>query len=513
MANYLDENIHQTVFLDVNYLEVLGNNTFEASLYKLTTEMLDLSAFDASYKNNKVGRKAYSPALLLRVIFYGYYRGMTSSRAIANACETDLKFMALAAGRTPHFTTIADFVSSHCLAMKDLFHKVLVICSQSGLIGKKHFAIDGCKLPSDASKQWSGTHKQLQKRADKMRKVAGSIVDKHQDNDNTKNDSDNERRLRTADTLLKNAQRIDEFLGENDRRMGVGKTRKEVQSNVTDNDSAKMQTAKGAYQGFNCQAASDELYQVVVSAEAYGVGQDQSLLKPMVENIREAFSFETDNIFAADITLTADTGYSSEENMRYLFDEKINAVVPDHGFRQRDPRIVESDTYQDHKQHRQKTRKDRGTGVTHIPASEFRLDEAARTCICPEGYEMLYLGDHFKTNQHRTMRFRGKLPDCRACPRQSECMQKPIKSVGRNVSFPVTGSEKVSHLDRMRAIIDSTSGRLRYAKRMWTIEPVFANITSNKRLNKLSLRGKDKVTCQWQMFCMVHNIEKLWRYG
>jgi len=48
---------------------------------------------------------------------------------------------------------------------------------------------------------------------------------------------------------------------------------------------------------------------------------------------------------------------------------------------------------------------------------------------------------------------------------------------------------------------------------MWTIEPVFGNITSNKGLNKLSLRGKAKVTCQWMMFCMVHNMEKLWRYG
>ncbi|MCZ2721560.1 transposase [Marinomonas sp. 15G1-11] len=38
-------------------------------------------------------------------------------------------------------------------------------------------------------------------------------------------------------------------------------------------------------------------------------------------------------------------------------------------------------------------------------------------------------------------------------------------------------------------------------------------ITSNKRLNKLSLRGQAKVTCQWMMLCMIHNIEKLWRYG
>ena len=157
MANYLDDNLNQSVFLDVNYLEVLGNNTFEFCLYTLLTHKLDLEEFDRRYKNKKAGRKAYPPALLLRVIFYAYYRGITSSRAIERSCKTDLTFMALAAGKTPHFTTIADFVSGHCDEMKSLFHKVLMICCKSGLVGKEYFAIDGCKLPSDASKQWSGT--------------------------------------------------------------------------------------------------------------------------------------------------------------------------------------------------------------------------------------------------------------------------------------------------------------------------------------------------------------------
>jgi hypothetical protein len=81
---------------------------------------------------------------------------------------------------------------------------------------------------------------------------------------------------------------------------------------------------------------------------------------------------------------------------------------------------------------------------------------------------------------------------------------------GRQVSFIVVD---ISYLDLMKKKIDSAVGKKDYAKRMWTIEPVFGNITSNKRLNKLGLRGKAKVTCQWMMFCMVHNIEKLWRYG
>lgn len=144
MQNFLDDNLNQTVLLDLNFLETLGNNTFEFCLYKLLTETLDLSDFEARYKNKSGGRKAYPPALLLRVIFYAYYRGVTSSRVVESLCVTDFKFMALAAGTRPHSTTIAGFVSGNSDLMVPLFHKVLMICCQSGLVGREHFAIDGC---------------------------------------------------------------------------------------------------------------------------------------------------------------------------------------------------------------------------------------------------------------------------------------------------------------------------------------------------------------------------------
>lgn len=92
MANYVDDNLNQSVFLDFNFLEILGNRTFEHSLYTLITERLDLSEFHERYKNKKVGRKAYPPAMLLRVIFYAYYRGITSSRVIERSCQTDCVF-------------------------------------------------------------------------------------------------------------------------------------------------------------------------------------------------------------------------------------------------------------------------------------------------------------------------------------------------------------------------------------------------------------------------------------
>ena len=513
VANFIDDNIRQTIFLDVNFLETLGDNTFEYCLYKLLTETLELSEFTDKYKNKKVGRKAYHPALLLRVIFYAYYRGVTSSRVIERMCKTDLKFMALAAGTTPHFTTIADFVSGNCDAMSSLFHKVLMICCQSGLVGNEHFAIDGCKLPSDASKEWSGRHKDLQRKSDKMKASAQRIVDKHLSNDNDKDphSGDKSRELQTIDTLIKNANKIDEFLKENEKRIGTGKKPKEVMSNITDNESTKMTTSKGTIQGYNCQTASDELHQIVIHAEATGVGSDQSALKPMIEGIRKNLSAD---IFDGGVLLTADTGYSSVDNMNYIYSEGINAVIPDNQFRKRDERIAESETYLAHKELRKKTRNDKPkTKGAAIPSTEFFVDYEAKTCVCPSGKQMLFLGDHYKGTRGNYMRFRGKLDDCRSCPMQSECMKNPIRDQGRQVSFYADYIETDSCLELMKRRIDSEEGRKEYGRRMWTIEPVFGNITSNKRLNRISLRGKAKATSQWLMYCMMHNIEKYWRYA
>ena len=511
MANFKEDNIRQQTFLNVDFLEVLGDNTFEYSLYQLLEREELLSAFIAQYKNHRSGRKAYHPAMLLRVIFYAYYRGITSRRVIESLCKTDLKFMVLAGGETPHFTTIANFVSAYPESIADVFQRILLICDESGLIGKKHFAIDGCKLPSDASKKWSGTHKELRKKAEKMRRAAERIIEKHRANDGKPGGIPNEdRELQSVETLLGNAEKIEAFLSENEPRMGQGDRPKEVQSNITDPDSAKMITGHGANQGYVAVTAADEKTGVIVGAEAHGMGQEQATLIPAIEEIENNLGM---NLSESDCVVTADTGYSSEANMKYLFERNIDAVVPDNQFRQRDPRFAESETYQAHKEKRKKTRSDRAERVQLFSPEEFRVNFRSRSCICPAGKEMMYHGEHEDKTRGTYLRFRGRLKDCRSCALSGRCMRNKVTKRGRQLIIRHDEKKKASYLELMKQKVDSEAGRAQYSKRMWVIEPVFGNITSNKRLDKFSLRGKAKVTGQWLLYCMVHNIEKLWRYG
>ncbi len=89
------------------------------------------------------------------------------SRAIERACEEHVTFMALCGDHAPHFTTIARFISTRSDEIARAFAGVLAVCDAEGLIGREMFAIDGVKLPSNASKQRSGTRADFERHATK----------------------------------------------------------------------------------------------------------------------------------------------------------------------------------------------------------------------------------------------------------------------------------------------------------------------------------------------------------
>ena len=66
---------------------------------------------------------------------------------------------------------------------------------------------------------------------------------------------------------------------------GQGKRSKEVKSNITDNESAKMTTSKGTIQGYNGIAAVDKRHQIIVDAQAFGEGQEHPTLQPVLESV------------------------------------------------------------------------------------------------------------------------------------------------------------------------------------------------------------------------------------
>jgi transposase len=286
MARYKKYCYDQGKLLSVHFHKQISEGTFEYTLSYLIDNEVDLAPFDNKYRNDDTGAPAYDPAILLKIILFAYSRGIVSSRKIAKACEENIIFMALSADTQPHYTTISDFITQNGDEIAHLFIEVLMICDEMDLIGKNMFAIDGCKLPSNASKDWSGTKAELKRKMVKMETAVKKILKKHREIDIRQTDQkivDNEKQY--AQTLKSRIKKIKSFLSDNDDK--IGRSGKPIKSNITDNDSAKMKTSHGVIQGYDGVAAVDDKHQVIVHAEAFGQAQEHDLLEPMIEGVRD----------------------------------------------------------------------------------------------------------------------------------------------------------------------------------------------------------------------------------
>lgn len=102
-----------------------------------------------------------------------------------------------------------------------------------------------------------------------------------------------------------------------------------------------------------------------------------------------------------------------------------------------------------------------------------------------------------------------------ACPLRAQCLRKPDVTAVRQVAFfhgVVERKLPTPHCRAMCEKIDSGRGRVTYSRRMGLIEPVFGH-TQQRGLRRFTLRGKAKVDTQWKLFCIVHNVAKLQRFG
>ncbi len=505
MARYKDVDT-QPRFLPIDLARQLPPGTFEHALNHLLDQELDLSGFDARFCNDATGASAYPPTLLLKVVLFAYSRGIVSSRAMAAACREQVTFMALTGDRAPHFTTLAGFVRSLGDDIARIFTQVLYICDRQGLIGREMFAIDGVKLPSNASKARSGTRAEFERQAAKLETAVQSMLERHREED---------RRAAEPDVVAKEGQRIARLKNEaadlrrwlnknpEERRGSKGSIRK---SNRTDAESAKMATGKGVIQGYTGVAAVDGRQQIIVAAQAHGTGSEQELLVPVVRAMHD--------ILAPNSLISADAGYHSEANLRQLAELKITALIADNGMRQRDERFAAQAHY--------KTRPDplydksaAALPVRLYKPQDFDYDPVRQTCVCPAGKRLYRNGSDCVFNGYAAVKFRGTVRDCVPCDQRERCLRSPATSRTRQVAFfkGKAASTPVSHTDRMKQRLDTPEGRTLYGRRFAIVEPVFGNLRHNKRLDRFTLRGRVKVNAQWQLYCLVHNIEKLAHHG
>jgi transposase len=507
MARYKPYDVNQVTLIPVSFPDQILPGSFEYALNEIVDEHIDLRPFEARYQNDETGCLAYDPAILLKIVVFGYYKGLISSRRLAEACQRNVQFKALTADTEPHFTTIADFVATMHQEIAGVFRDVLIYADGLGLIGKETFAIDGCKLPSNASKEWSGTHDELRHKQQKYEAAAKKIIARHRDRDDKEKLSPMvEQDDKKLATYKKKIEKIKTFLKTSQKNIGPSGT--ERKSNITDPQSAKMSTSHGVIQGYNGVAVVDEKHQIIVSAEAHGEGQEAHLLQPMLESTREELQAAkiSPDVFEQ-TKVTADAGYHSGASVAYTQENGIDAYIADRSHRQRDPAFADYDRY------KIRFRKDKRRYYeidSRFTVKDFIYDEKDRSCHCPAGNRLYRNGSNIKIHGFLAVKFRGAKSVCGRCILRQRCLKTPETTETKQVTIFIGRSEqnKDSPIDKMRRKFDTLFGRFIYNKRIAIVEPVFGNL-KNKGMDRFTLRGKQKVNTQWQLFSLVHNIEKI----
>lgn len=503
MPKFKSYNYDQTMMVPVNLQDQLVPGSLEFAIHYLVDNEIDLSGFEARFKNDEEGRPGYNPRILLKVVLLGYSRGIIHSRKLERACRENVTFMALACGQTPDHSTIAHFVSSMQDLILSVFRDILLVCEKEGLLGGTSFSLDGLKLPSDASKQMSGTFSELEHKKKKLDKRIKRLLKKQIEKD--KRDKEDESRKdhqnkgKQIRRLKRRAEKIGRFLKENEPKKSA-RGNKELKSNVTDNESCKMVTMHGTIQGYNSQALVDDKHQIIVHAEAAGKGQDYQHVESMIDGAKEnTKSIGLGKDYFKGKELTADSNYHSTASLRKCISEEIDAYIPDPYFRKRDPRFKNQARYKPKKKRKLFKLKD------------FKYEESTDSYLCPGGERLTIRARHAKIGLKNYKRYGAPEGVCEKCKFKKRCMSAPTAK--RKYLAIDLGHSPDDLIGQMIEKIDSLKGKERYERRLAIVEPVFANIRIQKQLDRFTLRGQYKVNVQWLLFCMIHNIEKIVNFG
>jgi transposase len=291
---------------------------------------LDLAPFLAAHDEPR-GMPPYHPAMMLKVLLYGYATGVRSSRKLEARLANDVGFMFLAGQARPDHKTISSFRHRHLAAFRALFLEVLRLCQEAGLVKLGRVALDGTKLKANASKHKAMSYARMTEREAPLAAQVAAILDEAEAVDAAEDAEFGDARgdelppeLRTREGRLKAIREAKAAL-EQAARERTGNPDavpdQRAQRNFTDPQSRIMRSKPdGWVQGYTVGAAVDETAQVIVATLVTAETTDTRSLPALVDQVRA-------NTGRSPRRLLADAGYGSDDNLGALEDRGIDAYI------------------------------------------------------------------------------------------------------------------------------------------------------------------------------------------
>jgi transposase len=349
-ANYLPYDPQQMLLLPEALQEWLPEGHL-AHFISDAVDGLDLSAFHARYEKDGPRNQPFHPAMMVKVLVYGYATGVFSSRKIARKLHEDVAFRVLAASNFPAHRTIRDFRAFHLKELSELFVQVVRLAREMGLVKLGTIAVDGTKVKANASRHKAMSYGHMLKAEAELKAQIDALLNKARAADEAeKNEPELDipaeiaRRQDRLNAIAAARARLEERQREADLARGrsddddqkprgpdgkpkggrykqpFGVPEDKAQDNFTDPESRIMKRAGGGFDpAYNGQTAVDDTAHIIVAAELVNCAADVGELPKMLQAVH-------DNLGAYPAQTLADAGYRSEAVFEEL-DERTDLIV------------------------------------------------------------------------------------------------------------------------------------------------------------------------------------------
>jgi transposase len=308
-----------------------------------TIDALNLKAFYARYEGGGSRNQPFHPAMMVKLLVYGYATGVFSSRKIERRLHEDLAFRMLGAGNFPRHRTIRDFRALHLKELADLFVQVVKLAQEMGLVKLGTVAIDGTKIKANASRHKAMSYERMQQAEAELKAQIDALLERAKTADAAEADepevdipAEIQRREDRLQAITEARERIEMRQRDADIERGrspddqckprddegqptggrykreFGVPEPKAQDNFTDPDSRIMKRAGGGFDtSYNAQTAVDERALIIVAAELGNNAADVGQLVPMLQAVKA-------NTGQAPEQALADAGYRGEDNCKAL---------------------------------------------------------------------------------------------------------------------------------------------------------------------------------------------------
>jgi transposase len=440
--------------------EVLPEDDLVFFLLDLLPKM-DLSAFHQYYAGELRGQPPFDVTMMVTLLVYGYCLGIRSSRKITMACERNLGFRAIVGDDPPDFRTISDFRKIHLAAFENLFVEVLRVAGELGMVKLGNLSTDGTKMGANASRHKAMSYGYMNKEIDRLRAEVKELLRQAE-------------QLDVEQDATLGSRRDDELPEELKRRT---------------QRLAKIEEAKARLESEAAARAAEEQHRRdAAQAEREAEGRKRRGKEPSpVDSTPEAKAQTNFTDPQSKVMKQSNKGFDYSYNAQAVVDGQDQIIVA--------PKVT------DQANDKQQAVPMAQAALNNLSAAGIAIPQDAHgnpqripntadngyfSEKAVEGLEKMGLDPHIATGRQK--HHEGPLP-----PETTE------------------QSAEGSVEEKMRQKLRSVVGKTLYAARKSIVEPVFGQIKGVRGIRNFLLRGLEKVSAEWNLICLTHNLLKIWR--